>query len=87
MFVLLCEGSNGEVSLKQALISEQDDLGPMGSKSFLLQTEDQHTDMSFLTLEPPLSEEDYSFTLDEGEGLADLFDVYDFSDIDPIKVT
>jgi hypothetical protein len=28
----------------------------------------------FLTLEPPLSESDYSFSLDDGEGLTDLFD-------------
>ncbi|KAJ9594284.1 hypothetical protein L9F63_014289 [Diploptera punctata] len=28
----------------------------------------------FLTLEPPLSESDYSFSLGDGEGLSDLFD-------------
>jgi hypothetical protein len=28
----------------------------------------------FLTLEPPLSESDYSFSLGDGEGLTDLFD-------------
>lgn len=28
----------------------------------------------FLTLEPPLSEADYNFTLDADEGLAELFD-------------
>lgn len=41
-------------------------------KNFLLQTEDQYE--PFLHLEPPLSEEDYNFTLDQAEGIADLFD-------------
>lgn len=61
-------------TLKHALISEEDDLAPMG-KNFLLQTEDQYE--SFLHLEPPLSEEDYNFTLDQAEGITDLFDDYD----------
>ena len=63
-------------------------MGPMGSKSFLMQTEDQlkfanetamtssdpTSNLPFLHLEPPLSEEDYNFTLEESEGIADLFD-------------
>lgn len=64
----------GDPALKHALISEDDDLAPMG-KNFLLETEDQND--SFVHLEPPLSEEDYNFTLDEAEGIADLFDDYD----------
>ncbi|GAB6019424.1 E2F transcription factor 3 [Chamberlinius hualienensis] len=74
-----------EDTLKYALISEQDDLGPMGSKSFLLQTEDQNLNFPFLTLEPPLSDDDYSFTLDEGEGLTDLFDLYNFDPVTAVK--
>lgn len=31
-------------------------------------------DVNFLPLEPPLSEEDYNFALEESEGLTDLFD-------------
>lgn len=65
------ESFRGDPSLKHALISEEDDLAPMG-KNFLLQTEDQYE--PFLHLEPPLSEEDYNFTLDQAEGIADLFD-------------
>ncbi|CAN7998898.1 unnamed protein product [Ixodes hexagonus] len=68
------ESFKGDPTLKHALISEEDDLAPMG-KNFLLQTEDQYE--SFLHLEPPLSEEDYNFTLDQAEGIADLFDDYD----------
>ncbi|XP_064482408.1 transcription factor E2F3-like [Ornithodoros turicata] len=63
---------HGDPALKHALISEDDDFAPMG-KNFLLETEDQN----FVHLEPPLSEEDYNFTLDQAEGIADLFDDYD----------
>jgi len=31
-------------------------------------------EVNFLPLEPPLSEEDYNFALEESEGLTDLFD-------------
>ncbi|XP_049267513.1 transcription factor E2F3-like, partial [Rhipicephalus sanguineus] len=72
-----------EVVLKRALISEEDDLGPMGGRQLLVQTEDQLLADSFVQLEPPLSEEDYAFTLDQAEGIADLFDDYDFSDLCP----
>ncbi|XP_054926610.1 transcription factor E2F2-like isoform X2 [Dermacentor andersoni] len=75
--------STEEVCLKRALISEEDDLGPMGGRQLLLQTEDQLLADSFVQLEPPLSEEDYAFTLDQAEGIADLFDDYDFSDLCP----
>ncbi|XP_034934995.1 transcription factor E2F3 [Chelonus insularis] len=68
--------------LRDALLSESDDFEPMGGGRFQLQTEDQNTtDMnildfgeSLLSLEPPLSESDYSFSLASGEGLSDLFD-------------
>ncbi|KAH6935146.1 hypothetical protein HPB50_003538 [Hyalomma asiaticum] len=73
--------STEELCLKRALISEEDDLGPMGGRQLLLQTEDQLLADSFVQLEPPLSEEDYAFTLDQAEGIADLFDDYDFSDL------
>ncbi|KAL3208705.1 hypothetical protein MRX96_009580, partial [Rhipicephalus microplus] len=75
--------STEEVVLKRALISEEDDLGPMGGRQLLVQTEDQLLVDSFVQLEPPLSEEDYAFTLDQAEGIADLFDDYDFSDLCP----
>uniref|UniRef100_A0A224Z1L9 Transcription factor E2F3 n=1 Tax=Rhipicephalus zambeziensis TaxID=60191 RepID=A0A224Z1L9_9ACAR len=75
--------STEEVVLKRALISEEDDLGPMGGRQLLVQTEDQLLADSFVQLEPPLSDEDYAFTLDQAEGIADLFDDYDFSDLCP----
>lgn len=77
--------SQGELCLKRALISEEDDLAPMGGRQLLLQTEDQLLADGFVQLEPPLSEEDYAFTLDQAEGIADLFDDYDFSDLCPTK--
>ncbi|KAH9372575.1 hypothetical protein HPB48_016479 [Haemaphysalis longicornis] len=77
--------AGGELCLKRALISEEDDLAPMGGRQLLLQTEDQLLADGFVQLEPPLSEEDYAFTLDQAEGIADLFDDYDFSDLCPTK--
>ncbi|EZA47281.1 hypothetical protein DMN91_005933 [Ooceraea biroi] len=70
-------------SMKDAFLCESDDYGPMGGGKFQLQTEDQisTSDLSILdfgeqllTLEPPLSENDYSFSLGTEEGLSDLFD-------------
>ncbi|XP_012527372.1 transcription factor E2F2 isoform X2 [Monomorium pharaonis] len=68
-------------SMKDAFLCESDDYGPMGGGKFQLQTEDQISpDLStldfgeLLTLEPPLSENDYSFSLGTEEGLSDLFD-------------
>ncbi|XP_012219393.1 transcription factor E2F1 isoform X2 [Linepithema humile] len=70
-------------SIKDAFLCESDDYGPMGGGKFQLQTEDQisTSDLSILefgeqllTLEPPLSENDYSFSLGTEEGLSDLFD-------------
>lgn len=84
---MLCYVTAEDSALKFAFISEDDDLGPMGSKSFLMQTEDQlrlanetamtsspTSNLPFLPLEPPISEVDYNFTLEESEGIADLFD-------------
>ncbi|XP_029169706.1 transcription factor E2F2 isoform X2 [Nylanderia fulva] len=69
--------------MKDAFLCESDDYGPMGGK-FQLQTEDQisTSDLNsildfgeqLLSLEPPLSENDYSFSLGTEEGLSDLFD-------------
>ncbi|XP_043272327.1 transcription factor E2F2 [Venturia canescens] len=70
--------------MRDALLCESDDYGPMGGGRFQLQTEDQHSspDMAMLDfgetllpLEPPLSESDYPFTLGTDEGLSDLFDL------------
>lgn len=69
--------------MRDALLCESDDYGPMGGGKFQLQTEDQisTSDLSILdfgehllSLEPPLSENDYSFSLGTEEGLSDLFD-------------
>ncbi|CAL1681956.1 unnamed protein product [Lasius platythorax] len=69
--------------MRDAFLCESDDYGPMGGK-FQLQTEDQisTSDLNsildfgeqLLSLEPPLSENDYSFSLGTEEGLSDLFD-------------
>ncbi|XP_050456528.1 transcription factor E2F2-like isoform X1 [Cataglyphis hispanica] len=70
--------------MKDAFLYESDDYGPMGGSKFQLQTEDQisTSDLNsildfgeqLLSLEPPLSENDYSFSLGTEEGLSDLFD-------------
>ena len=87
--------------LKYAFISEDDDLGPMGNRGLLMQTDDQASlafaklssnnfsttninhspesnssmnDIPFLQLQPPLSEDDYNFALEDSEGIGDLFD-------------
>ncbi|CAD6236465.1 hypothetical protein G9C98_003775 [Cotesia typhae] len=68
--------------MRDAMLGETDDFEPMGGGKYQLQTEDQmSSDMSILdfgeslmSLEPPLSENDYSFSLASGEGLSDLFD-------------
>ncbi|GFR05543.1 transcription factor E2F1 [Trichonephila clavata] len=67
----MCSGafwSQGDTLIKNAFITEEDDIAPIG-KHFLLQTEDQDLDFSFLE-----ASENYSFSLDDGEGLTDLFD-------------
>ncbi|KAF8790230.1 Transcription factor E2F1 like protein [Argiope bruennichi] len=71
----MCSGavwSHGDTVIKNAFITEEDDIAPMG-KNFLLQTEDQDLDLPlFSLLETPM--DNYSFSLDDGEGITDLFD-------------
>lgn len=79
----LCTPVTSITGMKDAFLCESDDYGPMGGK-FQLQTEDQisTSDLNsildfgeqLLSLEPPLSENDYSFSLGTEEGLSDLFD-------------
>ncbi|KAK3870684.1 hypothetical protein Pcinc_024106 [Petrolisthes cinctipes] len=73
--------------LRKALILGSEDLGPVGGK-LQLQMEEQSeggsedvmlgcssgSPLPFLTLEPPISDTDYNFTLDITEGVYDLFD-------------
>lgn len=73
--------------LRTALILGSEDLGPVGGK-LQLQMEDQGeggsedvmlgctsgSPLPFLTLEPPISDTDYNFSLDITEGVYDLFD-------------
>ncbi|XP_014210403.1 transcription factor E2F2 [Copidosoma floridanum] len=67
--------------MRDALLCESDDFGVMGGGRLQLQTDDHHISSDFdfndtlLSLEPPLSENDYSFSLGTGEGLSDLFDL------------
>lgn len=55
-------------------------LSPIDSPftSLLLQTEDQNpaNDLSFLSLSPPLLQDDYLLDPDESVGVSDLFDTY-----------
>ena len=65
-------------ALKNALLEDQD-ISPDLGHSLLLQTEDQNIDENFVQVEPILgSLEDYMFSLEEGEGISDLFDSYPF---------
>ncbi|GBM56374.1 Transcription factor E2F1 [Araneus ventricosus] len=71
----MCSGavwSRGDTVIKNAFITEEDDIAPMG-RNFLMQTEDQDLDLPlFSLLETPM--DNYSFSLDDGEGITDLFD-------------
>ena len=58
---------------KNALLEDQD-ISPDSFHNILPQTEDQ----DFLSIEPPISLDDYLFSMDSSEGISDLFDAYDF---------
>ena len=64
--------------MKNALLEDQD-IDPDIVSNILPQTEDQDLDIPFIHLEAQLSMDDYLFSLDDGEGLSDLFDAYDFN--------
>ncbi|XP_052271226.1 transcription factor E2F3-like isoform X2 [Dreissena polymorpha] len=73
-----CDSFNkGHPTMKNALLEDQD-ISPNLDHSLLLQTEDQHqNDDNFVQLEPPIGAlEDYMFSLEETEGISDLFDNY-----------
>jgi hypothetical protein len=60
-------------NVKNALLEDQD-ISPDSFRNILPQTEDQ----DFLCIEPPISLDDYLFSMDNSEGISDLFDAYDF---------
>lgn len=71
----------------KALLEEQD-ISPDSIENLLPQTEDQHFgsdpqnfDIPFVQLEPPMAMEDYMFSLEDGEGISDLFDACDFQSL------
>ena len=66
--------------MRHALITAQD-ISPENDDNLLLHTDDQYVDMQFEQLEPPLADVDYIFSLEQGEGISDLFDI-DTSDLD-----
>ncbi|GFT47640.1 transcription factor E2F1 [Nephila pilipes] len=66
--------SLGDTVIKNAFISEEDDIAPIGKKHFLLETEDQDLDFIPSVFSYLETSENYSFSLDDGEGLTDLFD-------------
>lgn len=67
----------GQSTVKNALLEDQD-ISPDIDGNILPQTEDQELDSPFIHLDAPLSMDDYIFNLDDGEGISDLFDAYDF---------
>ncbi|XP_050407380.1 transcription factor E2F3 [Patella vulgata] len=69
------DGYKASRGIKNALL-EDEDISPENNFNLLQQTEDQIIDTPFVQLEPPIDLEDYIFGLD-GEGISDLFDVYD----------
>ncbi|XP_053381995.1 transcription factor E2F2-like [Mercenaria mercenaria] len=69
-----CDSFRGNPALKNALLEDQD-ISPDLGHSLLLQTEDQNLDENFVSLGPL---EDYMFSLEDGEGISDLFDAYPF---------
>lgn len=70
--------NNRSSGMKNALLEYQD-ISPDSVKNLLQQTEDQDLDASpFMALEPPLDMEEYILSLNEGDGISDLFDAYDF---------
>nr|WAM57595.1 E2F transcription factor 3 [Mulinia lateralis] len=73
-----CDSFKMNPTLKNALLEDQD-ISPDLGHSLLLQTEDQNADDNFIQIEPPLGPlEDYMFSLEQGEGISDLFDSYSF---------
>ncbi|KAL4218266.1 E2F transcription factor 3 [Mactra antiquata] len=73
-----CDSFKVKPALRNALLEDQD-ISPDLGHSLLLQTEDQNIDDNFVQIEPPLGPlEDYMFSLEQGEGISDLFDTYNF---------
>ena len=56
------------------LLPEDEDISPDSDHNLLLHTDDQNFDAHFEHLQPPVNEEDYMFSLEQGEGIGDLFD-------------
>ncbi len=72
---------SGDPALQGALLAEQD-ISPDCPINLFLHTDDQNSfDTHFEPLEPPLSDVDYMFSLQQGEGISDLFDVDSLKDI------
>lgn len=69
--------TKSQSTVKNALLEDQD-ISPDIDGNILPQTEDQELDAPFIHLDAPLSMDDYIFNLDDGEGISDLFDAYDF---------
>ena len=74
-----------ESSFRHALLEEQTIAPELDHNPLLLNTDEQdlvqQLDSAFEQLEPPL--EDYMFSLEQGEGISDLFDVdaFDFQSL------
>ena len=77
--VFISDVFSADPTLKAAAMMDDHDLDPDTATSNLcLNTIDQNLDptLTFEHLEPPsFSEEDYMFSLSQGEGISDLFDI------------
>ena len=74
--------SGAPSSIRNAFLEDQDishdPSGPIGLQT-IDQQDEAHLHTTALSLEPPLDEEDYLFTLQNTEGITDLFDVTPFN--------
>lgn len=72
-------------SIRNAFLEDQDishePSGPLGLQTIDQQagSNDPHNLSTALSLDPPLDEDDYLFTLENTEGITDLFDVAPFN--------
>ncbi len=68
--------SGADPLFRHALLDSEDISAEIDAQ-LLLHTDDQNLDAHFESLEPPLEDSDYLFSLDQGEGISDLFDIDD----------
>ncbi len=66
----------GDPTLRGALLEEHDLNPDSDTQNLFLNTMDQNFDTpTFEHLEPPFIDDDYMFSLEQNEGISDLFDI------------